>query len=264
MLRIHFDEKTVHADGVVLGRRSPLLLTIIGALLIVMYSYSTLLTLFAFELAISLYWLLFAAYLAGIGLVTIGVTIYGHSAELGAQALPKPYLILALALLTVSIFSQIFDTVKGALSLEYPFSLHSLLVVLLRGRSFSSPLTEVLGIVGSFVLFLGRGAYPKLLRTSGLFRVSNYALALGGITSLMSLSFTMSEPFLLSEAWFPFSEPLNVYLTFYANVHSLGVFGLTFGWASAASIHLNKYRLLVPTLYAAFLVAMVVLFLIPV
>lgn len=264
MLKIQVNEKTDGADRLFLGGRSSLLLTIIGAFLIAVYGYSTLLALFAFELAISLRWLLFLAYLVGIGLVIIGVTFYRHSAEFITLALPKPYLILGLALLTASILGHIFDTLKLGLSLEYPFSLHSFLVGLLRGRSFSSPVTEVLGITGALVLFLGRGACSKFLRTSCLFRVSNYVLALGAITSLMSISLTISEPLLLSEPWFPFSAPLNVYLVFYANVHSLGVFGLTFGWASLTPIHLNKYRFLVPTLYAAFLVTMAVLLLIPI
>jgi len=259
-----FQEKTDGADGLILGRRSSLLLTIVGAFLIAAYSYSSLLILYALEFPIDFRWLLFLAYVIGIGLVITGVTLYVRSAQLGALPLLKPYLAVGLALLTVNIFGHIFETLRLALSMGYPYALHSFLVALLRMAWWFSRLTWFAGVAGWLVLFVGRSAWLKSLRASRLFKIAHYLLALGTIVTLMSLAFTISGPFFLPEGQFPFYEPLRVYLAYCAYVYPFGVFGLTFGWASVTPVYLSKYPLLLPILYATFLVTMAVLFLIPI
>lgn len=246
-----------------LGRRSSLALILIGALLIAVNSYSTLLTLYDLDLAFGLRWFLFLAYVGGIALVIFGVTFRVRSAELDPLPLLKPFFVAGLALLTVSVFCYILDMLTSILIMEYPFSLHSVLVAQLR-KVWLSPVIWSAGIAGWLLLLVSRSAWVKSLGASDLSKVSHYALTLGAIIFSMTLSLALSESLFPREAEFPFYEPLPVILAYYAYVHPFGVLCMTFGWAAVASTHLKRFQFLLASIYAAFLVIMAVLFLIPI
>jgi|GEM_PF-3445863 len=231
-----------------------------GVFLIAIYSYNNILIIYNTEFTINIRWLLFSAYIIGIPLTIIGTTFRMRSVNTSVSSLRRQYMVIGLSLLTISIFCYILSILIGALNIEYPYAVHSFLLrifITTHVGAWLSPLAWFIGFTGWFVLFMNHTVWLKSYGSYNLFKVSYYILAFGAVIILISGLSVILLPFLPSEARSLLYNPL---LSYYTYVHPFGILGLTFGWATITSIHLNKSSVLLLSLYIAFLIIITALF----
>jgi hypothetical protein len=237
-----------------LFRVSGLMLLAVGVFLLAMSLYSTLVLISGYSFLSNTGQLLPLTFIAGIAFAVIGMTLTAHSLQSNARLLRRPCLIAGLTLLTLSVFYSIFLVLEG---MRMTATQYVAIIVPFQVYFSFAP------FAGGLILFLGLHRWSAL---PSLLKKSYYAIAIGTAMSFVNslISLLHLYPSSIPGPFSVLSELSNPALLFSFVLYPIGVICLILGWAGVFSISLKKHSFLLPTLFAIFLVIVLIMLPIPI